>query len=418
MNKKVKFIIASSLAIGVFSAIGAISGVDFITTKVYAAVSTNSSAEVGELQSLEVQTTSGKSLDLCNEYNGAKIGIDEGKIFFSTLDSNEYGVKVLGQVKGDGYIAKVFESDRKYATPHDLGENVSIENGITTLYIRTYMSEEALKRAIDNKNVSNCEKTYKVNINKSLTNGTDNIYLNKLTLDSGKIPINFNREIFSYNIFVDDSLEIITIKAEPDDVNYSVKVNGFNIKTDTEYKKDICLKNGKNEIRINVSDDEKIRTYTLNIFRGSNVNGIATKDTNTIGTTQPVNSTVNNKINQWVSGKGGWQYIDSLGNPLKNIWYYDKNYNKTYYLNQDGYMAINWINANKQWYYVGQDGGKKVGWQYIQGQWYYLNSDGVMQTGWIKDANGKYYYLLSDGTMAKNINIDGYFLGEDGTYNN
>lgn len=417
MNKKLKFIAANSLIMGAFYVAGAMGTVDFMNTKAYAEVSTNSSAEIGELETLEIQATSGKSIELCNEYNGVKMGIYEGKVFYSNLEGKEYGVKVLGKVKGEGYIAKVFESERKYATPHDLGENISIENGKTTLYIRTYTSEEALKRAVNNKDVTNCEKTYKVNINKSLTNGADDIYLDKITLDSGNIPINFNREIFSYNIFVEDSLEIITIQAKPEDVNYNVKVNGFNAKKDTDYKKDICLKNGKNEIRINVSDDDqKIRTYILNVFKGSNAKNIAVKDLSTMGTTQPVNSLVSNKINQWISSNGGWQYIDFDGKILKNTWRYDKDYNKTYYLNENGYMATNWVNVNNKWYYLGLDGSKKTGWQYIQEQWYYLDSNGVMQNGWIKDTNGKYYYFFSDGTMAKNVNINGYAIGVDGTY--
>lgn len=417
MNKKIKFIAANSLIMGAFYVAGAMSTADFMTTKVYGEVSTNSSAEIGELESLEIQATSGKSIELCNEYNGVKMGIDEGKVFYSNLYGNEFGVKVSAKVKGEGYIAKVFESERKYATPHDLEEAISLENGKTTLYIRTYTSEEALKRAVNNKDVTNCEKTYKVNINKSLTNGADDIYLDKITLDSGKIPINFNRETFSYNIFVGDSLEIITIQAKPEDVNYSVKVNGFNAKRDTDYKKDICLKNGKNEIRINISDeDQKIRTYTLNIFKGSNAKNIAVNDINAIGVNQSVNSLVSNKINQWILSNGGWQYIDSDGKLLKNTWRYEKENNKTYYLKDNGYMATNWIIINNKWYYLGQDGSKKTGWQYIQGQWYYLDSDGVMQTGWVKDTNGKYYYFFSDGTMAKNVNINGYAIGADGTY--
>ncbi|MCE5221764.1 MAG: cadherin-like beta sandwich domain-containing protein [Clostridium sp.] len=388
MNKKTKIMLACLLttsSLSVFSPIN----FSILTTKAYAEASTYSLADNGELKSLDVKTTNGDSLELCDDYGGYKKYLTDEKTYYLTLDGESDGVKIYGKVEGKDYVAKVFESDRKYATPHDMGENISLENGKTTLYIRTYTSKEALERAVDNEDITNCDKTYKLNINKSSANGADDIYLERLTLDSGNIRINFHMDTISYNISVDEDQEDIEIKAQPEDEDYTVKIAGFKVSDDDNYKKDLHLKEGLNVIKINVMDiNDKIRTYTLNIIRGKASEGQSIIQSN-------VNENSNIKMNQWVQVNGKWQYNDSTGNVLKNCWYYDRNYNKTYYLKEDGTMAINWLYISGNWYYLGQDGGMKTGWQNINGEWYYLQSNGV---------------------MAKNTKINGYKLGNDGAW--
>nr|WP_312291543.1 hypothetical protein [Clostridium chromiireducens] len=92
---------------------------------------------------------------------------------------------------------------------------------------------------------------------------------------------------------------------------------------------------------------------------------------------------------------GRWQYNDATGNPVKNNWFYDRNYNQNYFLQADGSMATGWLSNNGKWYYLGADGG--------------------MKTGWIIDG-GKYYYLYADGSMAFNTTINGYKLGSSGAW--
>jgi glucan-binding YG repeat protein len=78
---------------------------------------------------------------------------------------------------------------------------------------------------------------------------------------------------------------------------------------------------------------------------------------------------------------------------MKTNWIFDKNYNKWYYLDENGVM--------------------KKGWVKVQNEWYYMNSTGAMQTGWIKD-NGKDYLLYSNGVMAHDITIYGYKIDNNG----
>jgi glucan-binding YG repeat protein len=392
MKKKIKIILACLLSTSCLSAVSP-ANFSLLTTKAYAEVSTYSLSDNGEFKSLDVQSTDGQSLEFCDDYGGHKKNLTDDKDYYVLLDGNSDGVKIFGEVEGDGYIAKVFESDRNIATPHDMGENISLEKGQTTLYIRTYTSEDALKRAVDNQDITNCSKTYKIYINKSLANGADEVGLETLTLDSGKVPISFNRDTLSYNISVDKDQEDVQIRARPEDNKYNVKINSFTVDEDNKYNKDLHLQYGLNEIKIVVSDlDDRIRIYTLNITRGNMANVNASSG----ASTSKINSSSNvPKINQWIQIGGKWEYNDSTGNSLKNIWYYDRNYGKNYYLKEDGTMATGWLSNNEKWYYLGSDGAMKTGWQLINGIWYYLDSQGV---------------------MAYNTKVDGYKLASDGAW--
>ena len=413
MNKKIKIILACLLSTSCLSIFSPIN-FSLLTTKAYAEAATYSLADNGELKSLDVQSTDGQSLELCDNYGGEEKSLTDDENYYVLLNGNSDGVKIFGEVQGEGYVAKVFESYRNIATPHDIGENISLEDGQSTLYIRTYVTEDAFKRAVKDEDVTNCSKTYEININKSPANGGDDVGLETLTLDSGEVPINFDRDTLSYNIAVAEDREDVEIKARPEDNNYDVEINGFTADEDTKYKKDLHLQYGLNVIKIVVMDlDYRIRVYTLNITRGNTTSGNVSNGANTIQTNS---SDSNPKINQWIQISGNWKYNDSTGNALKNSWYYDRNYGKTYYLKEDGTMATNWLYLNGNWYYLGQDGGIKTSWQNVNGEWYYLDSNGLMKTGWIKDLNGKYYYIQANGVMAKNTRIDGYELGNDGAW--
>ncbi len=390
MNKRVKMRIAGALAI---ISLSIYSPTDFslLTTKAYAEAATYSLADNGELRSLDVQSTDGQSLELCNNYGGQEKSLTDDKNYYVVLDGNSDGVKISAETEGD-YIVKVFESDRDFATPYDLGENIPIETGQTTLYIRTYATEDGFKKAVDDEELSNCAKTYKINIQKESADENEDLGLDELTLDAGKVPINFNIDTINYNIPVNNDEEDVEIKATPRNDKYTVKIQGYIADEDNKYKKDIHLQYGLNVIKIVVTDlNYRIKTYTLNITRGN----AAGQNTSTGESGAQTNAGSNLKTNQWVQVNGVWHYNDSTGNPLKNTWYYDRNYEKYYYLREDGTMATQWQYINGSWYYLGQDGGMKMGWQYI---------------------NGKYYYLQSDGSMAKSTEINGYKLGDDGAW--
>jgi hypothetical protein len=412
MSKKIKIMLACLLSI---SCLTVFSPINFpsLQIKAYAEAATYSLADKGELKSLDVQSTDGQSLELCNNYGGQEKSLTDDKNYYVTLDGKSDGVKIVAEAEGD-YIVKVFESDRDIATPHDVGENIPIQTGQTTLYIRTYATQDGFKRAVDDQDISNCAETYKIYINKSPADGGDDVGLSELTLDSGKVPITFNRDTTSYNIVVPYDEEDVEIKARPEDTKYDVKIGGFIADEDNKYKKDLHLQYGLNVIKIVITDsDYRIRTYTLNITRGNAANGNSSSAANTTQTNSNVSIP---KINQWVQVNGSWEYYDSTGTPLKNNLFYDRNYGKTYYLKEDGSMAINWLYINNNWYYMGQDGAMKTGWQNVNDEWYYLDSNGIMKTGWVKDLNGKYYYLQANGIMAKNTKINGYEIGNDGTW--
>ncbi|AWK50047.1 cell wall-binding protein [Clostridium beijerinckii] len=256
---------------------------------------------------------------------------------------------------------------------------------------------------------SDLEKTYTVFINRgsavstnsnsnSTTNPADNsaIYLEKLSIDGKIQSLSESKTNYIYN--VDEDTNNITVKATPENNNYDVLVNGEYVDNDGDYKKKINLSKGVNQISIVVEENFKKRVYNLTVNRGS----------------VTLNSTSNNETtisgNQWVQVQGKWKYIDSSKNPEKNIWV------GNYYISDDEYMALGWLNYNESWYYLGFDGAKKTGWQKVDGIWYHLDSEGRVQTGWFKDVDGEYYYLNSFGAMVYSTIIDGYALDSNGVW--
>ncbi|MVX62887.1 hypothetical protein GKZ28_04110 [Clostridium chromiireducens] len=396
MNKKIKVAAATTLSIIAFS-IFQPTKYSIMATKAYAEASAYALADKGELKSLDIQSTEGKSLDLCDDYDGYKVNLTDEKTYYVTLDKNSDGVKIYSESAGDDYVVKIFESDRKNATPHDIGENIPLKSGSNTLYIRTFTSESALKRAVKNQSINSSDKVYKININKTSVNGSNDICIEQMILESdlGRVPFSFNKDILSYDITVDEEAYELTIKVKPENEDYTVKIDGLKTTGDDDYKRSLPLKKGQNQIKINITDDaDMTRTYTLNVNRG------IAKD-NLTNTSNSISTTINKNnqtplMNQWVKVNNKWQYNDSVGSPLKNTWFRDKNSGKDYYMQSDGTMAVGWLNNN--------------------GRWYYLDSSGAMQTGWIKDSSGNYYYLQGNGAMATDSIINGFKVGSDGVW--
>lgn len=271
------------------------------------------------------------------------------------------------------------------------------------------------------------EQTYTLNINRGGTIAIDSsqvidttqdpIYLDDIVIEDGDIPLKFKPKVTSYAVDVDDDQDNIIIKAKPeyDDV---VRINGT--KVEDLYSSRVNLEEGKNVIEIKInnsntydkSDDEyEERTYTVTVYRGTSQGTAATSNGGDSET-----NTNSSKANQWVSVNGKWQYNDALGNPLKNIWYYDRNYDKNYYLQADGYMATGWLYNSGAWYYLDESGTMQIGWKQVGSNWYYLDNTGKMTIGWFKDMDGKYYYLNSSGAMVTNTTIDGYKIGSNGAW--
>ncbi|WP_241425906.1 cadherin-like beta sandwich domain-containing protein [Clostridium beijerinckii] len=275
------------------------------------------------------------------------------------------------------------------------------------------------------------------------------IYLDNITLSEG--DIDFSKDDNSYNVDLDESVSKITIGAEPEDSDYSVTIDGDEVRSSDDYEKKVSLDEGENVIKVNVEDElnDKKRTYTLTINRGKEADD--SKDNNTEDTSD--------KKSQWVQTNDGWKYYDENGKVLKSSWLYDKDQKVYCYLDKDGLRVTGWHKDNEKWYLLDSKGAMLTGWQkdnekwYLLGSdgamltgwhketvddqnkntdastnsgdndtkkvdnWYYLNQDGSMRTGWLSDG-GKWYFFNADGTMQKGWLIDynsKYYLTEDGS---
>lgn len=168
----------------------------------------------------------------------------------------------------------------------------------------------------------------------------------------------------------------------------------------------------------------------------------------------------------WRLLDGQWYYFDMDGTMLTGwrqiggFWYY---------LHENGQMAVGWNRLDGRWYYFlpqaegnspqgsmaapgwrvigpyyyffNQDGSMYTGWLFQDNHWYYLNSldnsaQGIMMTGWFERdglryfanprgemaegwwyINGSWYYFYpGSGYMARDTRIDGFYVGEDGSW--
>lgn len=390
--------------------------------KVYAAEYKYTDAKDGQLTSLKIESSSGEDLILCDDYDGDSTELTDITSYYVRLKGSEKGIKISATVQGKDYVVKLFESDRKNATGHEVGEELDIANGKSTIYIRTFTSKEAYERAQDKDNVTSSDKLYKINIKKLQSDdGQDEIYLDKLTLDGGNIPLNFDCLQNNYSVSVDENVDTIEVKAVPEDTSYNVKLNDNKLKEEDKYKKSVRLNKGENTFKIRVEDNDlKERVYTVKIYRGIAVqsNSTLVSDNKLNENTDKSNQQNNvvqsggKKINQWIQSNGAWNYNDATGNPIKNKWYSEGN--SIYFFKEDGSLAMGWFMKDGHWYYSNELGVRQTGWKNINSEWYYLNSDGIMKTGWFKDSDGKWYYLNAFGAMVRNTTIDGYRISDSG----
>lgn len=388
MNKNVKRIIALALVFGTFSAIAPAVNSNLLVTKAYAADDEN---DEDTLDSLKLTTSTGSSIRL---YENADYDSDEKVDSSDVSDDGKYYAKTSSKtinVETEGpktrYI-KVFKGTSNSTKGKSVSDDINLSSGTNTIVVRVYSSKPDADVRYDEDSDVVSEYTLKIKYTGTEDDSTteetaddyDAVYLDKLSVNGESISLSESKILYTYD--VDSDVNKVTIKAEPDDSDYTVKVNDNEVYEDDNYKTTVSLKTGTNEIKIKVEDEDNndIRVYTLKINRG------AVADT-----------VVNDKVNKWVQENGSWKYYDSIGSMLTNTFFYDRNYGKTYYLQGDGSLALLWKN--------------------ISGKWYYFGYDGSMKTGWIID-NNKYYYLYSDGSMAANTTIGVYRLGPDGAWNN
>ena len=409
MNKNLKKIIAIALVFGTVSAVAPASIGNLLTTKAYAST-TN---DTDELESLELQTSSGNTIKLYSDNDYASDNkvdssdVEDGETYYAKTSSSTINIDID---RPNNKYVKVFKGTSSSTKGKSITSDISLSSGTTTLTVRVYSSTPDSSVTYDDDSDVVSEYVIKVKCTSSSSSSSsssddyDDIYLDKLSVDGDSISLSDSKIKYSYSVASD--VDEVTIKAVPEDEdNETVSIDGDDVDDSDSYKNKVSLDKGENKIEIDLTndDDDTERVYTLTITRAStSSDSTSTSSTTTtaIATTTP--STATNvitttvKANQWVQVNGAWQYNDSTGNPIKNSWFPDRNYGKTYYLKADGNMATGWLN--------------------ISGKWYYLGTDGAMKTaGWILDG-GKYYYLNSDGTMAYSTTINGYKVGADGAW--
>ncbi|EKQ50549.1 MULTISPECIES: cadherin-like beta sandwich domain-containing protein [unclassified Clostridium] len=421
MNKNLKKLIAITLAIGAMSAVAPVTNVNLLTTKAYAA-----SNDTDTLNSLKLETTSGSTIKLYSDSDYASDNkvdsdsVEDGKTYYAKTSASTIDISTSGP--SSKYV-RIFKGTSSSAKGKKTSSDISLSaDSTTTLTVRVYSEEPDSSITYDDDSYVS-EYTIKVKCTASdssdssdNSNNYDDIYLSKLSISGESISLSKSQTTYNYSVASD--VDSVSIKATPEDDNYTVTIDGSSVDDSDNYKKTVDLDKGENDIKVEIQDDSSDdRVYTLKITRGgtsSTTDSTSTSATTTASSTPNTATTVSTaKPNQWVQVNGKWQYNDSTGNPLKNTWV------QNYYVDANGNMATGWINFNGSWYYLGNDGAKKTGWQLANGAWYYLDGEGRMQTGWMRDlTNGKYYYLNSNGTMASNTTIGGYKLGSDGAWIN
>lgn len=370
------------------------------------------------------------------------ISLSEGDIEFSP-DVKSYTVKVKKNIDDIDVRVSPQGSDKKIKVT--INGNIVDENDDYETNVDLDKGDNIIMIKIQNKNKPENEETYTLNVIRSTNTEDqsdlpDDIYLDYLLVGTEEVEL--DKDKLEYIVNVDESLEEIKIKAEPEHEAYEVKINDDEVKANSKYKKTVSLNKGQNIVKIKLKDDDDVRIYKIIINRGK-VDSIDTNSKDETTDNKVVNTTVNqgaeSKVSQWVQINGKWQYNDLAGNPIKNAWFFDKNASKYYYLQADGFRATGWLQNNNKWYFLDDNGEMQTGWKYVngawylldttsgemrtgwfqgsKGEWYYLNSDGKMHTGWLKNNTGDYYYLDSDGKMQTGwIKENGkwYYLNSDG----
>lgn len=479
MNKNIRRIIALTLAISAFSTFSAITSnknFNILTTTAYAS---SYSPSTGELETLKIKTSSGDTLDLRDGYNGDTVKLSDDKEYYAKLTDDSDGIKIDSDVKGSDYIVRIFTSDKADATAYKPGDEILLGKGDTTVYVRTYESLDDFREAKDKKkDVTICEEEYKINIRKTKASSAedesqDSIYLDSIQLSKGDIA--FLKQRTSYDVKVDSSVDEIKITAKPEDESDRVRIDGDLVGYSDNYKKTVSLDNGKNEIKVKVTDNkDNQRTYTLNITRGSSSSNqddvyldnltISEGDIDFSKDDSNYDVDVDESIDKitveappededylvTINGdevKSNDDYkkkisLDKGENTIKVVVKDEiKDKKRTYTLtvqrgkSQDNDDTQNsnsgssnntttnpksqWVQTSDGWKYYDENGNAlKSSWFFDKDQkvYCYLDKNGLRVTGWFKD-NNKWYYLNEKGAMLtgwQKVNDKWYLLGSDG----
>lgn len=128
----------------------------------------------------------------------------------------------------------------------------------------------------------------------------------------------------------------------------------------------------------------------------------------------------------WTRVDGRWYYfrpeqenVYPEGSMFSSGWRVITGY--YYYFNQDGSIYTGWLKQNDKWHYLNEldnslQGAMFTGWIRRDEKTYYADSNGEMVEGWYQIDGPWYYFHRGSGEMAKNTEIDGFYLDSDGAW--
>lgn len=188
--------------------------------------------------------------------------------------------------KKTSYTVKVNNSTEKVTITvkaADSSDEVTIDGEEMTLNSDNKAEKEVRVKRGDNrikvkvKNSETGNNTYTINFEKASSSSTSDksgnseTYLDNIYLSDG--TINFSKKTLTYYVAVDNSVDEIRVKAQPDYDDSQVEIDGTIVDEDDNYRTTVLLSHGKNEIKIVVEDEDGDyqRVYTLYIYRGTSI---------------------------------------------------------------------------------------------------------------------------------------------------
>lgn len=209
----------------------------------------------------------------CEEGNIGNAKINQNKIFYACYENKQSeekniylkSLKIFNnnneEIKFGTFSIKKFEYDFKVLNEvESIVVQATAEDNITIEYIGAENlvvgENEIIIKISDEFNNTN-EYLLKVNRLKEGEKITNINYLSALVV--GNYKLDFNKEVFNYNLTIDKDISKLVINAVPQNETNNIKIKNNN-----------QLENGS-IIEIDVIDDEKnVTTYKINIIKESN----------------------------------------------------------------------------------------------------------------------------------------------------
>lgn len=118
----------------------------------------------------------------------------------------------------------------------------------------------------------------------------------------------------------------------------------------------------------------------------------------------------------WYTEDGNKKYRKYDGTFVSNTWM--RLNEKSYYFDENGVMLTDTITPDG--IYVNAKGEKTSyipGWKQVDGKWRYIQKNGYyVANDWVTDNGKSYYFNLACDMVTNTMTPDGYYVGEDGTW--